>query len=79
MQKKSRNSWHRFLKKVTSDITKLHNQGLQYILKWSRRVAGEILRDPYLPTLRQTEQDQYINNNREKTKILVKRFFPSTG
>jgi len=49
------------------------------MLKWSRRVAGEILGDPHLPTLYRIEQDQYINDNREKTKILVERFFPSAG
>ena len=47
--------------------------------KWSRRVAGETLGDPHLPTLRRTEQDQYTNDNGEKTKILVERFFPGTG
>ena len=49
------------------------------MLKWSRKVAGETLGDFYLPALRQIEQDQYTNNNREKTKILVERFFPNTG
>ena len=79
MRKEGRNSWRRFLEEVTSDITKPHNQGLWRMSKWSRRVAGETLRDPYLPVLRQTEQDQYTNNNGEKTKILAERFFPSTG
>ena len=76
MRKESRNSWRHFLEEVTSDITKLHNQGLWYMSKWSRRVAGETPGDPYLFILRRTEQDQYINNNREKTKILAERFFP---
>jgi hypothetical protein len=44
--------------------------------KWSRRVIGETLGDLHLPTLRRTEQDQYTNDNEEKTKILVERFFP---
>ena len=47
--------------------------------KWSRRVAGETPGDPHLSILRRTEQDQYTNNNGEKTKILVERFFPSIG
>ena len=47
--------------------------------KWSRRVAGETPEDPHLPALRWTEQDQYTNDNGEKTKILAKRFFPNTG
>ena len=68
-----------FLEEVTSNITKPHNQDLWRISKWSRRVAGETLKDSYLPTLHQIEQDQYKNNNREKTKILIKRFFPGTG
>ena len=34
-----------------------------------------MLGDPYLPILRQIVQNQYINNNEEKIKILVERFF----
>ena len=49
------------------------------MLKWSRKVTEKTPKDPHLPTLRWTEQDQYINNNKEKTKILAERFFPSIG
>ena len=41
--------------------------------------AKKTLKDPHLPTLYQTEQDQYINNNKEKIKILVERFFLDVG
>ena len=49
------------------------------MLKWSKWAAEETLKDPYLPVLCQTEQDQYINNNKEKIKILAERFFLGAG
>jgi len=79
MRKKSRNSWRRFLEEITTDPTKPHNQGLWRMSKWSRRVEGETPGDPHLPALRRTEEDQYTNNNGEKTKILAERFFPSAA
>ena len=49
------------------------------MLKWSRKAAEEMPRDPYLFVLCWSAQDQYTNDNKEKTKILVKRFFPGAG
>ena len=79
IQKEGRNNWRRFLEKITLDATKLYNKGLWRMLKWSRRAAEETPGDPHLPALRRTEQDQYTNNNKEKIKILVERFFPGIG
>ena len=33
-----------------------------------------MLEDPYLSILRQIKLNQYINNNKEKIEILVKKF-----
>jgi hypothetical protein len=46
------------------------------MVKWVKRKAGCLVKDPHLPPISRLGKSLATSNNDKKAKILIKRFFP---
>ena len=77
MQRVSRANWRRLVDELTNSQKQQKNDGLWRLSRWSRRTAGKPHTDPHIPGLRRNEREEPTTIDKDKTQILIEKFFPT--
>ena len=76
MRRNARNHWRRIVQEISELAQQGGKKGLWKLSRWSRKVVGKPHEDPHLLALRESPDAEGTTDNTERTRLLVKKFFP---